>query len=185
MDNYRLELAGVTRWLPKIRISDKLTIASFVILGDCELVRHAAPELDRLLPDYDCLVTAEAKGITLVYELSRIRNIDRFIVARKSTKAYMADPLGTSLQSITTHEPQNLYLDGHEAAAIRGRRIAIVDDVISTGESLAALEQLVTLAGAKVVAKAALLAEGAAAERDDIIFLQKLPLFGPDGEELG
>ena len=176
-DCYDLNVAGVTRQLPIIPISRDLAIASFVILGDCELVTAAAPELARRLPPVDYLVTAEAKGIPLVQELCRLLGHPYYIVARKSIKSYMDEPLVDEVNSITTQKTQTLCLDGKDALAIKGKTVAIVDDVISTGESLQAIERLVVKAGAQVAARAAILAEGAAAERDDIIFLQKLPLF--------
>lgn len=176
-DCYELHVAGVTRQLPIIPIAPELAIASFVILGDQELVTAAAPLLAEKLPPVDYLVTAEAKGIPLVQELSRLLGLPYYIVARKSVKPYMAKPLVDEVNSITTQKVQTLCLDGKDALAIQGKRVAIVDDVISTGESLQAIERLVEKAGAQVVAKAAILAEGDAAERDDILFLEPLPLF--------
>ena len=182
MENYyTLEVAGVTRNLPIIQISDKLAIASFVILGDCELVTKAAPLLAERLPKVDYLVTAEAKGIPLVQELSRLLELPYYIVARKSVKPYMEHPLTDEVVSITTQKKQTLCLDGKDAMLLSGKKVAIVDDVISTGESLQAIERLVEKAGAEICAKAAILAEGDAADRKDIIFLEKLPLF-PLGE---
>ena len=151
--------------------------ASFVILGDCELVTAAAPLLAQKLPKVDYLVTAEAKGIPLVHEVSRLLGLPYYIVARKSVKPYMAEPLVDEVVSITTQKAQTLCLDGKDALAVKGRRVAIVDDVISTGESLSAIERLLEKAGAEIVAKAAILAEGEAAGRGDIIFLEELPLF--------
>lgn len=176
-DCYELHVAGVTRQLPIIPISSDLAIASFVILGDCELVTAAAPFLAEKLPPVDYLVTAEAKGIPLVQEVSRLLKLPYYIVARKSVKPYMATPLVDEVVSITTQKAQTLCLDGKDALAIKGKRIAIVDDVISTGESLNAIERLVEKAGAEIVGKAAILAEGDAAKREDIIFLEELPLF--------
>ena len=170
-DCYELNVAGVTRQLPIIPISPELAIASFVILGDCELVTAAAPLLAQKLPKVDYLVTAEAKGIPLVHEVSRLLGLPYYIVARKSVKPYMAEPLVDEVVSITTQKAQTLCL------AVKGRRVAIVDDVISTGESLSAIERLLEKAGAEIVAKAAILAEGEAAGRGDIIFLEELPLF--------
>lgn len=177
MEYYELNVAGVTRELPIMQVSPELSIASFVILGDCELVTAAAPLLAGKLPEVDYLVTAEAKGIPLVNELSRILELPYYIVARKSIKPYMNEPLTDEVRSITTQKKQSLCLDGHDARLIRGKRVAIVDDVISTGESLMALERLVEKAGAKIMAKAAILAEGDAADREDIIYLERLPLF--------
>lgn len=175
--SYTLEVAGVTRQLPIIQISDSLAIASFVILGDCELITQAAPLIEKQLPQVDYIVTAEAKGIPLVHELCRLRKLPYYIVARKSIKPYMDHPLTDEVVSITTQKAQTLCLDGKDALLIQGKNVAIVDDVISTGESLSAIERLVEKAGGNIVAKAAILAEGEAAQRDDIIFLQELPLF--------
>ena len=174
---YTLEVAGQVRTLPIIPISDTLSIASFVILGDAVLVKAAAPELAKKLPEVDVIVTAEAKGIPLVHEMAHCLGMGRYYVARKSTKAYMKDPVVDQVNSITTTEKQLLCMDGKDAEAICGKRVALVDDVISTGESLDALERLVTAAGGIVAARAAILAEGDAAKRDDIIFLEELPLF--------
>nr|WP_122012645.1 phosphoribosyltransferase family protein [Maliibacterium massiliense] len=174
---YELHVAGITRQLPILQVAPNLAIASFVILGDCQMVSAAAPLLAERLPQVDYIVTAEAKGIPLAYEISRIKQLPYYIVARKSIKPYMAQPLTDAVVSITTQKMQSLCLDGRDARAIAGRRVAIVDDVISTGESLAAVERLVEKAGAQVVARAAILAEGAAAKRKDIFFLATLPLF--------
>lgn len=174
---YTLTVAGVTRELPIIAITEELSIASFVILGDAELVAAAAPELAKKLPQADVLITAEAKGIPLIYEISRQLGMSHYIVARKSVKPYMADPLVSEVVSITTQKKQVLCLDQKDAAALKGKRVAIIDDVISTGESIQALEELAAKAGGEVVAKAAILAEGDAAARKDILFLEELPLF--------
>ena len=174
---YELHVAGVVRQLPIIQLTPELAIASFVILGDQELVTAAAQALAPKLPPVAYLLTAEAKGIPLVHELSRLLGLPYYIVARKSVKPYMAQPLVDEVTSITTQKPQTLCLDGKDALAIRGKRVAIVDDVISTGESLGAIERLAEKAGAQVVAKAAILAEGDAAHRADILFLEPLPLF--------
>lgn len=178
---YTLEVAGVTRQLPIMQVSDTLCIASFVILGDCEIVCKSAPLLEQQLPQVDYIVTAEAKGIPLVQELCRLRNLPYYIVARKSVKPYMEAPLTDEVVSITTQKKQQLCLDGKDALLVRGKRVAIVDDVISTGESLSAIERLVEKAGGQIVAKAAILAEGDAAKREDILFLEELPLFPIEG----
>lgn len=180
MDYYEINIAGLTRRLPIVPISDTLSIASFVILGDAELVVHVAPELDRQIPDVDYYLTAEAKGIPLVHEMATLRKMPYYIVARKSTKAYMVEPMEVSVNSITTSNEQQLFLDGADAELIRGKRVALIDDVISSGHSLAAIEALAEKAGATVVAKAAILAEGDAIDRDDIIVLGELPLFPHD-----
>lgn len=174
---YTLEVAGVTRQLPIMQVSDSLCIASFVILGDCEIVTKSAPLIEAKLPQVDYIITAEAKGIPLVHELCRLRNLPYYIVARKSVKPYMSKPLTDEVVSITTQKKQTLCLDGKDALLLKGKRVAVVDDVISTGESLSAIERLVEKAGGNIVARAAILAEGDAAKRDDIIFLEELPLF--------
>ena len=172
-----MKVAGLVRNLPIVQISDDLKIASFVLLGDAELAEASAEALSPLLPPADYIVTAEAKGIPLAQELCHVLKMKRFFTARKSIKPYMADPFSIEVLSITTQKKQILCLDGCEREAIRGKRIILADDVISTGESLKALEELTEKAGGIVVARAAILAEGAAAERDDIIYLEKLPLF--------
>ncbi|MDO5715992.1 MAG: phosphoribosyltransferase family protein [Tissierellia bacterium] len=177
MNYYELNVAGLTRQLPIIPVSSQLSIASFVLLGDQEMTTEAAKYLDRIVPEVDELMTAEAKGIPLVNELARIRQIPFYVVARKSVKVYMEDPLSIEVDSITTENIQKLYLDQEDVKRIRGKKIALVDDVISSGQSIYALEKLAEKAGATVVAKAAILAEGKAAQRDDILFLEELPLF--------
>ncbi|MDD2214294.1 MAG: phosphoribosyltransferase family protein [Oscillospiraceae bacterium] len=173
---YELHIAGLTRQLPVMPISEDTAIAGFVILGDTEIVTAVAPELNAKLPPCDLLVTAEAKGIPLVAEMARLLGHKRYVVARKSMKLYMEDPLIVDVDSITTAAHQKLYLDGKDAARMKGRRVAIIDDVISTGESLKALEDLVNTAGGQIVAKAAILAEGEAIDRQDIVYLEPLPL---------
>ena len=175
---YQLDVAGLTRQLPIIKVSENLAIASFVLLGDAEMTTSAAKELAQKIPsDVDYLMTAEAKGIPLLQDLARLMGFKTYIVARKSVKAYMESPLEASVLSITTQKEQTLILDGHDAEAIKGKKIAIIDDVISTGESLEALVNLAEKAGAEVVIKAAILAEGDAAKREDIVYLKELPLF--------
>ena len=173
---YEINIAGLIRELPIVQVTDNMAIASFVLLGDSQLVLKAAAELLPRLPEVDYLITAEAKGIPLVQELSRLLKMDRYFVARKSIKPYMVHPFVTEVYSITTQKKQILCLD-EEAKLIEGKRVLIVDDVISTGESLKAMETLVKKAGGVVAGKAAILAEGDAAKRDDILFLEKLPLF--------
>ena len=177
MKTYTLNVAGLTRELPIIKLSYDLSIASFVILGDTEIVRKTAPIIAKKLPEVDFIVTAEAKGIPLAYEISRVLNLNEYVVARKSIKAYMEEPIEVEVNSITTTNSQKLYLNNQDAKKIKGKRIALVDDVISTGQSLKALERLVEKAGGKVLAKAAILAEGDAKDRKDIIFLEALPTF--------
>lgn len=177
MKEYILDINGLKRELKFIDINENLAFASFVILGDTELVTEVSKDLAERIGDVDYLMTAEAKGIPLVYEVSKLLGHKYFIVARKSVKSYMENVVGVSVNSITTSTEQKLYLDGHDADMIKGKRICIIDDVISTGESMKALEDLALSAGAIIESRAAILAEGEAAERDDIIFLQKLPLF--------
>jgi len=173
---YKLKICGLERSLPIIQVAPSLSIASFVILGDTELVCRTAPELVKKLPPVDAIITAEAKGIPLAFEISRLLNMN-YIIARKSVKPYMQNALTVPVNSITTQKDQVLCLDNKDVQAVRGKRVAIIDDVISTGESIKAVERLINEAGGTVVARAAILAEGDAAERDDIIFLEKLPLF--------
>ncbi|PGH21202.1 adenine phosphoribosyltransferase [Fusobacterium polymorphum] len=177
MKTYTLHVAGLTRELPIIKLSYDLSIASFVILGDTEIIKKTAPIIAKKLPEVDFVVTAEAKGIPLAYEISKILNLNEYIVARKSIKAYMEEPIEVEVNSITTTNSQKLYLNNQDANKIKGKRVALIDDVISTGQSLKALERLVEKAGANVVAKAAILAEGDAKDRKDIIFLEALPTF--------
>ena len=177
MKTYTLHVAGLTRELPIIKLSYDLSIASFVILGDTEIVRKTAPIIAKKLPEVDLIVTAEAKGIPLAYEISKVLNLNEYVVARKSVKAYMEESIEVEVNSITTTNSQKLYLNNRDAKKIKGKRVALVDDVISTGQSLKALERLVEKAGGKVLAKAAILAEGDAKDRKDIIFLEALPTF--------
>ncbi len=183
MSDYCLKIAGLERHLPYVDINDELAYASFVVISDTELVSTVAPLLAEKIGQCEAIVTAEAKGIALAYEISRLLGLKEFIVARKSVKSYMKDPLDIPVKSITTATVQHLFLDGCDVEKIRGRKVCLLDDVVSTGDSLAAMEQLVSQAGAIVTKKAAILAEGEAAERKDLIFLQKLPLFhkNPDG----
>lgn len=185
MKYYEMTIAGVKRALPICPLNDKLSIGAFVIFGDCELTTASAQALLDRAPEYDYLITAEAKGIPLVHEMARLNGDKKYMLARKNTKAYMTGVFEVSVNSITTAGTQKLYLDTVDAELMKGKRIVIVDDVISTGESLNALEKLVEAAGGKTVAKMAILAEGDATERKDIIYLEKLPLFTPEGEPIG
>ncbi|MGI6260442.1 MAG: phosphoribosyltransferase family protein [Acutalibacteraceae bacterium] len=173
---YKMTIAGCERSLPLCPVNEKLDIAAFVMFGDVELTEKAAAELLKKCPEHDYVVTAEAKGIPLAYEMAR-QGCRRYFVARKATKLYMTHPLEVAVRSITTDHLQHLYLSEEEAEQIKGKRILIADDVISTGESLSAVVKLVEAAGGKIVGCAAVLAEGDAADRKDIVFLEKLPLF--------
>ena len=173
---YKMTIAGLERELPLCPLSEKLDIAAFVMFSDVEITVRSAEALLEKTPEFDVILTAESKGIPLAYELSR-QSGKPYVVARKSVKLYMTDPISVKVKSITTSAEQMLYLSQEKAAMIKGRRVLIADDVISTGESLAALEKLTAAAEGITVGKAAVLAEGDAADRDDIIFLEKLPLF--------
>lgn len=176
MESYKMTIAGCERELPICAVSDKLKIAAFIMFGDVEVTVKSAEELLKKTPDFDIVLTAEAKGIPLGYEIARQSN-KPYIVARKTVKLYMQNIVSVNVKSITTDNVQTLYIDGAKADMIKGKRILIVDDVISTGESLIALQKLCEKAGGEVVCNACVLAEGDAAKRDDIVFLEELPLF--------
>ena len=181
---YTMTIAGVTRDLPLCRINDSLYIAAFVLLGDVELTKCCAAELVKKAPEHDIIVTAESKGIPLVYEMASLLGHKRHIIVRKSRKLYMPDVISTTVNSITTENRQELFLDTADAEYLKNKRVLIVDDVISTGNSLSAVERLIDKAGGTIVGKMAVLAEGDAQERDDIIYLEKLPVFNADGSIL-
>lgn len=178
---YHMTVAGLERDLPICKVSDDLYIGAFVIFGDQELTVASARELLKKAPEYDYLITAEAKGIPLIHEMARQHGDRKYMLARKGAKLYMTGVFESTVHSITTAKEQHLYLDTADAALMKGKRILIVDDVISTGESLTALEALVEKAGGNIVGRMAILAEGDAQERGDIIYLEKLPLFNADG----
>ena len=178
---YHMTIAGLERDLPVCKVSDSLYIGAFVIFGDQELTVAADRELLKKAPPYDYLITAEAKGIPLVHEMARQNGDKKYMLARKGPKLYMTGVFDVAVHSITTAKEQHLYLDTADAALMAGKRILIVDDVISTGESLSALEALVEKAGGNIVGRMAILAEGDAQNREDILYLEKLPLFHPDG----
>ena len=176
METYRINIAGLERDLPICPVNDKLDIAAFVIFGDVEMTVHSAGKLLEKCPEFDFILSAEAKGIPLAHEMAR-QSGKPYFICRKGAKLYMKDPVSVHVRSITTDSVQTLYLDSLEGEKMRGKRVLIVDDVISTGESLLAVEALVEKFDAEIIAEAAILAEGDAAKRDDIIFLQELPLF--------
>ena len=178
---YRMNVAGLERDLPICKVTDDLYIAGFVVFGDQELTVACARELVARAPEYDYLITAEAKGIPIAHEMARQTGAQKYFLARKGPKLYMTGVFESSVKSITTAKEQKLYLDTADAELMKGKRILIVDDVISTGESLLALEKLVEKAGGIVAGRMAVLAEGDAQNREDIIYLEKLPLFNPDG----
>ena len=181
---YHMTVAGLPRDLPICPLNENLSIAGFVIFGDQELTVACARELLKRAPEYDYIITAEAKGIPLAHEMARQAGDKKYILARKGPKLYMRDIFSVTVNSITTAKEQQLYLDGADAALMKGKRILIVDDVISTGESLRALEALVEKAGGQICGRMAILAEGDAQDREDLIYLEKLPLFKPDGSVL-
>lgn len=183
-ESYTMTIAGLQRSLPLCPISDTLKIGAFVIFGDPELTTACAEALNRRCPEHDVLITAESKGIPLICEMARLNGNERYVLARKSAKLYMRNVFSAEVRSITTDHKQTLYLDGADAEYLKDKRVVIVDDVISTGESLRALEELVTKAGGNIVGRMAILAEGDATTRSDIIYLEKLPLFNCQGDPI-
>ena len=183
MATYRMHIAGLDRDLPICKVTDDFYIGAFIMFGDAELTVACARELLKLTEgiDYDYLFTAEAKSIPLIHEMARQSGAEKYFIARKGPKVYMPDPISVQDRSITTLGVQQLFLGSDDAALIRGRKILIVDDVISTGGSLLAMEALVAKAGGTVAGRMAVLAEGGAAQRSDIRFLEKLPVFNADG----
>ena len=178
---HRMNIAGLDRDLPICKVTDDLYIAGFVIFGDQELTVACAKALLEKAPEYDYIITAEAKGIPLAHEMARQTGAKKYFLARKAPKLYMQGVFSVSVKSITTAKEQTLYLDTADAELMKGKKILLVDDVISTGESLHALEALVEKAGGVIAGRMAILAEGEAQERPDLIYLEKLPLFNPDG----
>ena len=179
---YPMTIAGVKRELPLCKVADDFYIGAFIMFGDAEITVACAKELLARAPkEYDYLLTAEAKSIPLIHEMARQSGASEYFVARKGMKVYLTDPVHVKVRSITTQHDQELYLSGADAAKMKGKKILIVDDVISTGESLHALEELVRQAGGEVAGRMAVLAEGDAQKRDDIVYLEKLPVFNADG----
>ena len=179
---YKMNIAGLDRYLPLCPLTDELMIAGFVIFGDPELTTACAEELLRRAPEYDYMITAESKGIPLVHEMARLAGNQKYFLARKNPKLYMTGVFEVTVRSITTAKEQKLYLDKADAELMKGKKILIVDDVISTGESLKALEELVLKAGGEICGKMTILAEGDAQDREDLVYLEKLPLFNSKGE---
>ena len=178
---YRMKIAGLWRDLPLCPISDKLMIGAFVIFGDPELTTACAEELLKRAPEYDYMISAEAKGIPLVHEMARLAGNQRYFLARKAPKLYMTGVFESTVHSITTAKEQTPYLDRADAEIMKGKRILIIDDVISTGESLKSIEELVRKAGGEICGRMTILAEGDAQTREDLIYLEKLPLFDSEG----
>ena len=180
-NSYHMTIAGCERDLPLCKAGDNLMIGAFVIFGDVELTIACARDLLKKAPEFDYMVAPEAKSIPLIHEMARQSGRNDYMLVRKAPKLYMDGVFETEVKSITTEAVQKLYMDGADAKKLHGKRVLILDDVISTGESLSAVETLVNKAGGNVVGRMAILAEGAAAEREDIIFLEKLPLFDAEG----
>ncbi|MBQ6623743.1 MAG: adenine phosphoribosyltransferase [Mogibacterium sp.] len=178
--DYKMTIAGLERHLPLCKVTDDLYIAGFIMFNDVEITKAVAAELLAKAPEFDVLITAESKGIPLRYEMAR-QSAKPYIVARKGAKLYMQDIAKVEVRSITTDHIQTLCLGKDERDVMEGKKILIVDDVISTGDSIKALEQLVETVGGNIVGKFTVLAEGEAADRDDIVYLEYLPLFNPDG----
>ena len=185
MLTYPLQVAGLKRDLPICKVTDDLYIGAFVIFGDVELTVACASALLKIAPEFDYMISPEAKSIPLIHEMARQNGNNKYILARKVPKLYMRDLFKAEVTSITTAKPQALYLDGSDAKLMEGKRILVVDDVISTGESIRAVEELVKKAGGILAGKIAILAEGDAKERDDILYLEALPLFNADGTVKG
>ena len=181
---YKLKVAGIERDLPLCPINEDLYIGAFILFGDVELTEKTAEALYALAPEHDVLITAESKGIPLVHSMCRLSGKNRYVLARKSIKLYMKDVVSCITKSITTGSVQTLYIDGSDAEYLKGKKVLIVDDVISTGGSLLSLEKLVTQAGGEIVGKMAILAEGDAIGRKDITYLAPLPLFDKNGNAL-
>ncbi len=178
---YKTKIAGIDCSLPLCKLEEDLYIGAFILFGNAPLTVACARDLLKKAPAYDYLITAEAKGIPLAHEMARQNQDETYFIARKYPKLYMTGVFEVEVRSITTDKIQKLYLDVAEAEKMKGKRILIVDDVISTGESLVALEKLVEKAGGNIVGKMTVMAEGQAADRDDILYLEKLPLFDANG----
>lgn len=182
---YELKVAGLTRRLPLCPLNENLYIAAFILFGDVELTVACAKELLKRAPEHDVMITAESKGIPLVYEMTKLAGRNKYLLARKSAKLYMRDVVSVDVQSITTSRLQTLFIDRDDAEYMKGKRVLIVDDVISTGESVRAVEKLVQESGGIVAGRMTILAEGDAIKREDIIYLEHLPLFNKNGEAIG
>lgn len=184
MLTYNITVAGCSRDLPICPLNDSLSIAGFVIFGDVELTCRCAEELNKKIPPHDIMITAESKGIPLIHEMARQQGINDYVLARKGLKLYMVDPVEVKVRSITTAREQTLYIDKFDVEKLKGKRVLVVDDVASTGESMDALEKLVEAAGGDVVGRAAILAEGDAKDMKNLVYLEELPLFTPDGKPI-
>ena len=183
--NYEVDIAGYKKELKLFKVSDDLQIAAFILYGDVAVTKHAAKELLARAPEFDIMLTSASKSIPLIYEMARQAGVNDYIVALKAQKVYMGEPLSAPVNSITTFPQQRIYIGEDDEAKMRGKRVLIVDDVISTGQSLAALEKLAEGAGGEIVGKMAVLAEGDAYDRTDITVLGKIPLFDGEGNIIG
>lgn len=181
---YRMKVAGVERNLKLCPIGENLNIGAFILFGDVELTERCAEELYKRAPEHDVMLTAESKGIPLIHAMCRLSGKNRYVLARKSVKLYMSDVIKCETKSITTGHVQTLYIDGADAEYMKGKRVLIVDDVISTGGSLESLENLVRQSGGEIVGKMTILAEGDAIGREDIVYLEELPLFDGQGNPI-
>ena len=181
---YEIDIAGMKKKLKLFKVSDDLQIAAFILYGDVAITKHAAAKLLEQAPEFDIMLTSASKSIPLIYEMARQVGMDEYVVALKSQKVYMGEPLSADVNSITTFQRQKIYIGEDDVAKLKGRRVLIVDDVISTGQSLRALEELANSAGGNIVGKMAVLAEGDAYDRTDITVLGKLPLFDAEGNML-
>jgi adenine phosphoribosyltransferase len=181
---YRMKVAGVERDLKLCPIGENLNIGAFILFGDVELTERCAEELYKRAPEHDVMLTAESKGIPLIHAMCRLSGKNRYVLARKSVKLYMSDVLKCETKSITTGHVQTLYIDGADAEYMKGKKVLIVDDVISTGGSLESLENLVRQSGGEIVGKMTILAEGDAIGREDIVYLEELPLFDGQGNPI-
>ena len=178
MKYYTVDLNGFEANLPILQLPSGIGIAFFNLHGDSALTEHCAKELAKQLTDCDVLVTAESKGLQLTHCIARELGHRYYAVARKSKKLYMQDGIEVSISSsITTGKEQKLYLSKHDVDLLKGKKVAIIDDVVSTGASLEGLEKIVELSGGIIHKKAFVLAEADAANRTDILYLGTIPLF--------
>ena len=173
---YRIQLCGFTRDLPLFEVAPGIRIAIFNILGDTQLVRRAGGALANKLPPADLLVTAEVKSVPLVYEISRCLKLP-YVVLRKIVKPYMVGAIKSRVVTITTGKPQDLWLDGKDRQILKGKKVVIVDDVVSTGATLVGMRKLIKKAGGIIVAEAAVFTEGDSKKWKNIISLGNLPIF--------